>query len=171
MILHTKRTFLRPLKVEDAPWFFELNQDPLVLRHTGDIPFTSISEAEHFLQNYDQFEKFKVGRFAVIDITNHQFLGWSGLKYNKENGEYDLGFRFFRKFWNKGFATETAQKCLQYGFKSLNLDYIIGRADKDNTASIRVLEKIGMKYKKEIEFNDKLGVIYQIGKSEYLKEI
>ncbi len=70
------------------------------------------------------------------------------LKYNEEQ-MVDLGFRFFKVYWGKGFATEAAKSCLDYGFSQLKLQTIVGRALIENIASIKVLEKIGMKYWKE----------------------
>ena len=51
-----------------------------------------------------------------------------------------------RKYWNQGYATEAAEACLIYGFETLGIPRIIGRASKNNHASRRVLEKIGMKF-------------------------
>jgi [ribosomal protein S5]-alanine N-acetyltransferase len=80
--------------------------------------------------------------------------------------EYDIGFRFFKEYWNKGFATETSLNCLKYGFTELNLNEIVGRAMVQNTASIRVLEKIGMKFKQRFESELHDGVIYHLFKGD-----
>ena len=71
---------------------------------------------------------------------------------------------FFEEEWNKGYATESAIACLDYGFEELKLRGIIGRAMKNNVRSIRVLEKIGLQYEKDIEFDGCEGVIYKIEK-------
>lgn len=162
--LQTERTMLRNLTIDDAKDFYELNLDVDVLKFTGDKPFDSIETAKNFLMNYDQYEKYGVGRFAVIDKQNLNFLGWCGLKYNSEMDEYDIGFRFFKQYWNKGFATETAQRCLAFGFQELKINRIVGRAMKDNTASVKVLEKIGMTFVKNIDFDTQVGVLYEMSK-------
>jgi RimJ/RimL family protein N-acetyltransferase len=69
-----------------------------------------------------------------------EFLGWCGLKYLFETNEVDLGYRFMKKFWGKGYATEAALACIEYGFATLNLHQIVGRALPGNLASIKVLE-------------------------------
>ena len=77
----------------------------------------------------------------------------------------DIGFRFFEEHWNKGFATESAKACIDYGFENLNLKTIIGRAISENIASIKVLEKIGLKFEREFDFDkSNKGVIYRINK-------
>ena len=108
--LETERTIMRKLTTEDAKDFYALNLDEEVLKYTGDKPFENIQASIDFLTNYDQYEKYGVGRLAVIDKTTLKFLGWCGLKYSQDKNEYDIGFRFYRNYWNKGFATETAKK-------------------------------------------------------------
>lgn len=161
-ILETERTYLRHLTTDDAENFYNLNLNHEVLKFTGDEPFKNIEDAENFLSNYDQHKKYGVGRLAVIEKITDKFIGWCGLKYSPEDDEYDIGFRFFQDYWNKGFATETALKCVQYRFSDLNIENIVGRAMKENTASIKVLEKIGMKFKKTFDFDGKEGVIYEL---------
>ena len=147
-IFTSERLILRELDVSDAENFYKLNSDPHVIKYTGDSDFNSVNEARAFLQNYSEYEKDGYGRWAVLSKADNVFLGWCGLKLNEEN-KVDLGFRFFKIYWGNGFATEAAKACLNYGFSELKLPIIIGRALIENAASIKVLEKIGMKYWKE----------------------
>lgn len=162
--IETERFYLRELSIDDAQSFYDLNADPEVVKHTGDKEFGNISEAESFLRNYNQYKLYGYGRWAVIDKKNDAFLGWCGLKYSPDLDEVDLGFRFFRKYWNHGFATEAAKACIDYGFKNLNLDKIVGRAMEANIGSVKVLEKAGMKFVGKFEFDLHPGVLYQIEK-------
>lgn len=157
----TERTYMRQLTPDDAASFYLLNQDPEVLKFTGDVPFESINAARDFLTQYDQYEKYGVGRLAVIEKSSETFIGWCGLKYNPDKSEYDIGFRFFKTHWNKGFATETAKSCLEFGVTELGITQIVGRAMQANKASISVLEKIGMTFKDSFEFDGEDGVIYE----------
>lgn len=161
-ILQTDRLLLRELNVNDSKSFYELNQNQNVIKYTGDTSFENITEAENFLRNYNDYEMNGFGRWAVIEKSSGEFLGWCGLKYVREIDETDIGFRFFEKYWNRGFATESAMTCLKYGFEKLNLKTVVGRAMAENTASIKVLEKIGMKYEKEFDFVKHKGLIYRI---------
>ena len=165
--LETERTILRLLTVKDAKDFYDLNLDPEVLRFTGDRAFQSVEEAKIFLVSYDQYEKYGVGRLAVIDKVSGKFMGWCGIKYSPKSQEYDIGFRFFKEFWNQGFATETANRCLEFGFYDLGLKEIVGRAMVRNVASIKVLEKLGMTFKNTFDFDGEKGIIYQISKLNY----
>lgn len=145
VILQTSRLYLREFQIDDAQSMFNLNNNFDVIKYTGNKPFNSVDEAKDFLLNYNDYTKNSFGRWAVIDKETHKFLGWCGLKLNEE-GFVDIGFRFFKNNWNKGYATEAAKACLEYGFKKLEIKEIIGRAAKENVASIRVLEKLGMHY-------------------------
>lgn len=164
-ILETERLILRELNTNDAENFYRLNLNPNVIKYTGNSAFKDINEAKDFLENYQDYKLNGFGRWAVIGKANNEFLGWCGLKYDKHLDETDIGFRFFEEHWNKGFATESAKACLDHGFENLNLKSIIGRAMSENLASIKVLEKIGLKFEREFDFDEKnKGVIYKIEK-------
>ena len=160
-ILETERLYLRELNINDAEYFYRLNLDKEVLKYTGDKPFEDLKSAKSFLENYMPYEKNGCGRWAVRNKENEEFLGWCGIKFTEKPNEYDIGFRFFRKYWNKGYATESAKACVDYGLNKLQLPEIVGRAMKENKASIRVLEKIGLEYVRDFNFDGNLGVIYK----------
>ena len=164
-ILETERLILREFQISDAAYFFELNEDFEVIKYTGDKSFKSINESEIFLQNYSHYQKYNFGRWAVISKSSSEFLGWCGLKFTPETNEVDIGFRFLKKYWDQGFATESAKACLKIGFEEFKLDKIIGRVMAENIASIKVLENIGLVFEKEFDFNGNLGFIYVKRKS------
>jgi RimJ/RimL family protein N-acetyltransferase len=143
--LQSQRLIIREFEISDAEEFYKLNSDEEVIRYTGDSAFESVESARVFLSNYNEYEKNGYGRWAVIDKESKVYLGWCGLKYHKE-GHTDIGFRFHKQYWGKGYATESAKAVIDYGFNTLGLSEIIGRASKENIASIRVLEKLGMEF-------------------------
>ena len=163
-ILETERLYLREITPDDADVCYQLNSDPEVIRYTGDAAFADVSEARRFLTNYDQYRKFGMGRWAMIEKSSGNFLGWCGLKYSADIDEYDIGSRLFRDKWGNGFATESAKACIDYGFGPLNLSMIVGRAMKLNNRSIRVLSKIGLTYWKDDACGEADGVVYKIEK-------
>jgi RimJ/RimL family protein N-acetyltransferase len=153
---------LREFSIEDAASILELNNDPEVLKFTGDKAFVSVEEARLFLENYDQYALHGFGRWAVIQKSTGNFIGWCGLKYSATTDEVDIGFRFIKTVWNQGYATEAAKKCIQLGFDTFGIKRIYGRAMVENVASISVLEKLGLTYLKEFTFDGEEGVIYEI---------
>jgi len=163
-IIETDRLLLREFILDDAEKFYQLNLNPNVIKYTGNAAFKSIEEAKSFLENYKDYKTNGYGRWAVINKKSNEFIGWCGLKYGELENETDIGFRFFEEEWNKGYATESAVACLKYGFEVLKLNRIIGRAMKENKASIKVLEKIGLVYESDCIFENKEAVIYKIEK-------
>ena len=145
-ILETQRLKLREFVPDDDVHFFNLNSDPQVILYTGDKAFETVADARTFLENYSSYQEQGYGRWAMISKVDGDFIGWCGLKMYE--GQVDLGYRLFRKYWNHGYASEAAKACLDYGFNELTMDRIIARAARANIASIRVLEKIGMQFEK-----------------------
>ena len=164
-LLQTERLLIRPFRLSDAAGFHAMNAVEQVLRYTGDQAFASVEEAELFIRNYDHYHRYGYGRWALEDRQTGEFIGFCGLKYHPHEDEVDLGFRIPVAHWGKGLATEAAKACLDYGFDRLNMNRIIGRVAKANLASIRVLEKIGMAYCRDFDFDGLPGVIYEIYRS------
>lgn len=144
--LQTSRLLLRPFREEDGIDMYALNDDPAVLQYTGDTQFDNVNAVCAFLAAYDQYEKYAVGRMTTVLKDTGEVLGWCGLKFHPESNEYDIGYRFFKRYWGYGYATESAMAVLEDGFYRLNLRRVVGRVRVENLASINVLRKIGLGY-------------------------
>ena len=167
-VLETPRLALARFSHADAPGFYELNADPEVLRHTGDEPFTSAAEAEAFIRAYAHYDRHGYGRWSVYLKETGDYVGFCGLNYSARLAEVDIGFRFMRRCWGRGFATEAARASLHHGFTVYGLPQIVGRALPGNAASLRVLEKLGMQYVKDVENDGLLWRQYEILRSDML---
>jgi len=166
-ILETQRLILREFELSDAEAIFRLNEDINVIRYTGDPPFTSIAAAENFLRNYSDYDRNGYGRWAVIRKEDNAFVGRCGLKLNEQN-HVDIGFRYFKKEWGKGYATEAALATLEFGFRALGIQEIIGRAARENVASLKVLQKLGMTFWKDDACQGIVdSVYYRINRNQY----
>jgi len=148
-ILKTPRLYLREFTMADAQLLIDLNSDPEVTRFTGDGPVDA-AEAERVLKEVilPQYAN-KIGRWAVHLNSSGEFIGWCGLKYIESLDEIDLGYRFFKEHWGKGYATESAKAVMDYGLNALRLKQIVGRAAVDNHNSIAVLQKVGLHFKEK----------------------
>ncbi len=162
ILFETPRLLLRPFHAVDAAGFYRMNNDPAVLRYTGDQAFASLAAAEQFIAQYDHYEQYGFGRWTLLRKTDQTYLGFCGLKYTPATKEVDLGYRLLREHWGKAYATEAAKACVAYGFDQLLLPKIVGRAQPANPASYRVLEKIGMQYEKSFLVDDNLWLQYGI---------
>lgn len=147
VIIETDRLLLRTFTEDDAQHIYDLNLDPDVIRFTHD-PVRDIEHAKEILEQVilPQYALYNHGRWAVHLKPVHEFIGWCGLKYRPEENEIDLGYRFKKEYWGRGYATEAAFACIRYGFETLRIRRIVGRAEPENIASCIVLEKCGMKY-------------------------
>jgi RimJ/RimL family protein N-acetyltransferase len=147
VIIETERLLLRTFTELDANLIYELNLDPDVTRFTHD-PVKDLAHAEEILikKILPQYALYNHGRLAVHLKPTLEILGWCGLKYRAESNEVDLGYRFQKEFWGKGFATEAAYASIKYGFEKLGLQRIVGRAEFDNISSWKVLENCSMTY-------------------------
>jgi RimJ/RimL family protein N-acetyltransferase len=165
--IETKRLILRPVIESDVQGFFQLDSNPNVHRFLASKPVKTITESEAMIATIlDQYNKFDLGRLAVVLKDTNEFIGWSGLKYEqnlrKEFNYYDLGYRFKPQYWGKGYATESALASLAYGFNALKLEEINAVASIDHIASNIVLKKIGMRPSGTFEYNDDLCNWYVI---------
>ena len=149
MVIETERLILREMNFTDAEDMLRLYSNPQVQRYTGEDTITSLEVIHNRIkEKTDEYEKYGFGRWLTLLKDRGQFTGWAGLSYLPEFDEVDLGYRLLPKFWGGGIATEASHAILNYGFEVLNLKRIIAIAMKENIASIRVMEKVGMQFDK-----------------------
>jgi len=154
--LETDRLVLRPFHLNDIEPSYLMNLDPEVSKYTGDGGIVDKKEIERRIKEdvWGDYRKYGFGRMAIELKNENKFIGFCGLKYLPEMDEVDLGYRFIRKYWGQGFATEAGKASLDHGFLNLQLNKIIGLAMPENTASIHVLEKLGFQYEKNILYSN-----------------
>lgn len=167
--IETERLILRPFTLDDVDASYQMNLDEKVSRYTHDGGVVSREEIKRRIREdvIGDYEKNGFGRMAVVEKSTGEFIGFAGLKYLADMDEVDIGYRFVSKAWGKGYATESAKPFIPYGFEDLKLDRILGLVLPDNKGSIRVLEKIGMKFVEEFEEEGLTALKYSIEKSEW----
>ena len=154
VILETDRLLLREYVEEDADAFFKLNSDPQVLRFVPDKALPNVEQARQILIDHPiaDYRKHGFGRGACILKSTGENIGFAGLKYLEELGEVDVAYRLMPTYWGQGLATEAALASVRYGFADLGLKRIIGLAMPENIASVRVLEKSGLRFVETVTF-------------------
>ncbi len=172
VLIETDRLIIRELEKQDAEGIFKLDSDPEVHEFLGKKPINTINEAHQvidFIRN--QYVSNGIGRWAIIDKETEDFIGWTGLKYEKglrkEFNYYDLGYRLRKKYWGKGIATETAIESLKYGFQTLNLKEIGAAAASNHLVSNKILKKIGLKFIEKFDYDGISHNWYNISASEW----
>ena len=154
VILETDRLLLREYVEEDAEAFFNLNSDPEVLRFVPDKQLLNVEQARQILIDHPiaDYRKHGFGRGACILKSTGEQIGFAGLKYLEDLGEVDVAYRLMPTHWGQGLATEAAVASVLFGFADLGLKQIIGLVMPENIASVRVLEKTGLRYIETVTF-------------------
>lgn len=101
------------------------------------------------------YPTYGVGPYAVTLQPNGEMIGYCGLFHFPDIGgqpEIEIGYRLARRYWGAGYATEAARAVRDYAFTVIGLSRLIAMIDPGNTASIRVAEKLGMQYEKDVMF-------------------
>lgn len=147
--VRTERLVLRDLKESDWEAVHGYASDPEVVRYMDWGPNTK-EETDNFIQRAIANQKEQPRRnytLAIILRAEDTLIGSCGIHVsNPDNREGWLGYCLNRRFWGMGYATETALGLIEFGFTQLNLHRIFATCDPANTASARVLEKIGMQH-------------------------
>jgi RimJ/RimL family protein N-acetyltransferase len=173
VFVETDRILMRELVKSDVDAFFEMDSDPEVHRYLGKKPNTSKQESLDMIDFIkQQYLDYGIGRWAIINKTTNEFLGWGGLKFrpdttNGYTGFYEVGYRLLRKHWDKGYATESAKASLKYAFEVLNLENVYAMANVDNIASSRVLQKAGLMITNRFECEGILCDWFEISKRDW----
>ncbi len=159
--LETDRLLFRPLELSDAEAMFAMDSNAEVHKYLWQKPFQAIEESIKVIEYVlTQYQRNNIGRFATIEKESGEFIGWTGIKFvhdHIENGNtnfYDYGYRLNPKFWNKGYASEASALWLDYGFNQMNINKIDAYTHSENSASNRVLQKVGMTLMEEYTAED-----------------
>jgi len=146
--LRTARLLLRSFEREDIPALVRLAGAREVATTTVQIPHPYTEEdARNFVAKAE--EDFRAGHcvaFAISILQGQELCGAIGLHPTVEHERAELGYWVGVPFWGRGFATEAARAVVAFGFQTLNLRRIYAHHFAGNTASQRVLEKIGMRH-------------------------
>ena len=155
ILLTTERLSLRHFHILDGEAIMPVFGDPEVMRFGNGVQTREwVHEwISSCLERY--YQTWGFGPYAVTEKDNQTVLGYCGLFYFPDVGgqpEVEIGYRLRRSAWGQGFAMEAARAVRDYAFTSLGMQRLIALIDPANTASIRVAEKLGMLYERDIMF-------------------
>lgn len=172
-IIETERLYLREILPEDVAGMFEMDSDPEVHRFLGRSPVRNLAASAAHIENIrQQYVDFGIARQAIIEKSSGDFVGWGGLKFITEqmNGFqnfHDLGYRFIKRYWGKGYAQESSSAVIRYAFDQLKLPVIYAIADLEHKASRNVLEKCGFSFVNSFEYDGDPHAWYTLQKPLY----
>ena len=151
-ILETERLLLRQLSEADAPFMLELMNEPDFHRFVGDRGLRTTEDAAAYLVDkiLPSYEQFGFGFYLVELKPGGPPIGICGLVKRETLEWVDVGFAFLEAFRGKGYAFEAAKAVIENGRTIFGLTRIVGVTAPDNQISIRLLEKLGLRYEKRI---------------------
>ena len=149
-IIETSRTILRKFTMDDLDDLSAILGNPRVMRYLGhNCQPVSKEETREILEGMNRlWQNRGFGRMAVISKENKKLIGMAGLRYFE--GDAELFYLLDEPYWGKGLATEIGSAILEFGFETFDFPRIIAIARPANAATLRVLDKIGMKFEKEV---------------------
>jgi RimJ/RimL family protein N-acetyltransferase len=167
--IETARLRLRIPRPSDLEDFFGILGDPQVARYVGNGQPATREETETALTSIiDHWKRHGFGRWIAMDLHTDKLIGYGGLR--SLLGTPEVVYHFGSSHWGKGLATEMARAALRYGFEEHRFERIVAIAKPANAASIRVMEKIGMKYERHACYYGVDVVQYGIRQHEFLVE-
>jgi RimJ/RimL family protein N-acetyltransferase len=153
--VETERLLLRPLTMSDLDPLVRLREDPDMMRYMGDGRVADESETELWLRWH--MDLWAVDGYSLLGAelkVESRFIGWIGVTKPYWFAEMmptpEIGWFIERSQWGQGLATEGASAVLRFALDELAITRIIGIYDAENVASGRVMQKIGMRFWKEL---------------------
>ena len=144
--LETARLRLRPCADGDARLAHALWTDASVRRFLFDDRVISVDEARSFVAaSLATFERHGYGLWLAYERSDGRVVGFAGFLSSEEEGVPLLIYGVHPDCWGEGYATEAAGAVLGYALESLSVPKVLADVDEPNAASVRVLEKLGMR--------------------------
>lgn len=153
---------MRPFVLEDAPLTVAWLQDPEVMRFSVHGVDASPAVTEDRLRRYMAHqERYGFSRWLVLERASGEPIGDAGLLWLEEVAAFELGYRLRRDRWGQGLATEIAAAWVDFAWNELGLERFIAYANRRNLPSIRVLQKLGLRYVRAAFVEGIDAVIYE----------
>ncbi|HEY6432592.1 MAG TPA: GNAT family N-acetyltransferase [Acetobacteraceae bacterium] len=153
-MIETPRLILRPWRSSDLPLFAEQNADPVTMRFLSGVLTREASDA-YAARATQHLADHGFCKWAVEAPGIAPFIGAVGLTHVGYEASFtpavEAAWRLNRRYWGNGYATEAARAAIDDGFDRVRLTEIVAVTALGNTASARVMERLGMT--RSIEFD------------------
>jgi len=150
VVLETERLVLRRLNKGDAPFMLQMLNDPVFIRNVADRGVRTIADAENYIaaKILPSYQQHGFGFYLVQLKESGIAIGTCGLAKRDTVDDIDVGYGLLERFAGSGYATEAASAVLHYARTVLGLKRVVGFTSPANTASIHVLQKLGLRYER-----------------------
>lgn len=145
--LETDRLILRKICLDDAEDIFEVGSCRDVAQYVTWDAHKTIEDSKAFIKSAEKFpEKKQLYPWAIILKNENKVIGGcSFMNWQPEQSRAEVGYMLSKKYWNKGYMTEALREVMKFGFEKMGLNRIEALCTPENTASAKVLEKVGMR--------------------------
>ena len=170
MPLRTERLILDAWQSSDWTAFRPIAQDPEVMRDiTGGIPWTDEQVRRFVNRQVELYAERGFCRWRVLDPATSELMGFCGVGFWGKELDPEIGWWLAKRHWARGFATEAAQCALRDIFGRVGLGRVVSIARPGNTASRKVMEKLGMRFERQFQHEGLDLVRYEILHTEYTR--
>lgn len=161
--LETERLTMRPISSDDAEFILELYNSPKFIEFIGDRNIKNTEDASSYIiQKFlPQYEKLGFGNYLITRKSDEKKIGAVGIFEREGLDVHDIGFSFLPEFEGNGYGFESASKLLETVIQEFNLKKISAITTKTNFSSQKLIEKLGLKYKKIVTLpGDDVELLY-----------
>jgi RimJ/RimL family protein N-acetyltransferase len=148
--LLTARLTLRRFESDDATFIVRLLNEPSFIENIGDRGVRSIEDAHRYLREgpIAMYEQYGFGLWHVARNADGAAIGMCGLLKRDNLPDVDIGYALLPEYWGAGYAIEAALATMQHGAGKFGLKRVVATVLPGNATSIRLLEKLGLRYER-----------------------
>lgn len=155
-LIETDRLIINDFSLDDAAFIIKLVNSPGWLQYIGDRNVKTLDDAHRYLENgpLKSYQQWGFGLYRVALKNTNTAIGMCGLIRREVLNDIDIGFALLPAYEGKGYAYEAAKAVLDYASNQLGLNRILAITMVDNAASMKLLQKLGLRFEKMIRMNN-----------------
>jgi ribosomal-protein-alanine N-acetyltransferase len=166
--IETARLRMRPYTMDDIDGLHRLWTTPEARKYLWDDIIISREQAASVVaESIELFGTHGFGQCAVFPKDHESLIGFCGFRLFGEPPEVEILYGLVPQCWGHGLATEAARAMLRFGFEQCGWQRVYAGADPPNAASIRVMERCGMRFGKRVEINGLEAVYYEVTREAF----
>ncbi|MEA5592793.1 GNAT family protein [Rivularia sp. UHCC 0363] len=142
--LETENLLLRQVNQSDAEAVFQHFSDKEVLKYHNLEAFTNIEQAENLIASfYERFHNQQMIRWGITKKEDNILIGTCGYNWLQKSFQAEIGYELSQAYWRRGIMTEALSAMIKFGSEKMELNRIAATVMLENTASMKLLEKLG----------------------------
>ena len=163
VIAETERCVIRETTEQDLEALYEIYSEPSITKYTEGL-YRDREEELAYIRDYidHQYRFFEFGIWSVLEKKSRRLIGRAGFSNREGFEEPELGYVIAAPYQGQGFATEVCTKLLAYGRDYIRFSGVNAFTVAENTASVRLLKRLGFVYREEILIDGKAHQRYNI---------